>query len=61
MEYIQTHFRTYALCSKETRAEREKLCNECDYLNNLNQCNICHCFMFVKNKFEEAKCPIGKW
>ena len=61
MNYIPTYFKTYALCSNEIRLKREEICKNCEHLNTLNQCSVCHCFMFIKNKFEECKCPIGKW
>ena len=61
MDYIPTFFRTYKLCSEEIVNQRKNICESCEHLNSLNQCEICHCFMFVKNKFEECKCPIGKW
>lgn len=43
----------------------KKRYNKCLTCNNFNQttkqCKLCNCFMFVKTRFINAKCPIGTW
>lgn len=58
---IPTFFKTYALSNEKTRVERRKMCAECVHLNKLDICEVCHCAMFLKIKFDEARCPLGKW
>ena len=42
--------------------ERFSICKECPELIKLtNQCKKCGCFMKIKTKFKQAKCPLGKW
>lgn len=42
--------------------ERYSICQECpEFLKITNQCKQCGCFMNLKVKLAEAKCPIGKW
>lgn len=46
---------------EEVRQARLKICNECEHLNKLRQCEFCHCFMDAKTALENAYCPIRKW
>jgi hypothetical protein len=47
---------------KTESEKRMKICLECDHLNKLiHQCKECGCFMNLKTKLINAKCPIGKW
>ena len=41
--------------------ERWDLCLGCEFLTDSNKCEKCGCFMAVKHKLAQAKCPIGKW
>lgn len=61
IEIIPTFFKTYELADETICQERKGICEKCDHLQMLGTCAICHCMMFVKTKFIEAKCPIGKW
>lgn len=48
--------------SPEKASHRLSICQECPNLVKLtNQCRECGCFMNLKVKFEDSKCPIGKW
>jgi hypothetical protein len=48
--------------SEEFQKERLKICLSCPELIKLtHQCKKCGCFMELKTKLAEAKCPIGKW
>jgi hypothetical protein len=47
---------------EEMANERFAICLECPELIKLSaQCKKCGCFMALKTKLENAKCPIGKW
>ena len=42
--------------------ERKKLCKSCEnYFIPTGQCKKCLCFIALKIKFKNEKCPIGKW
>lgn len=42
--------------------KRMKICRNCDFFNKITtQCSYCGCFMKVKTKIVEIKCPVGKW
>ena len=48
--------------SKETTDNRISICEECPRLIKLTYtCSKCGCFMKVKTKFEQSKCPLEKW
>jgi hypothetical protein len=41
---------------------RYSICRACpEFINLTKQCKKCGCSMVLKTKFEEAKCPLGKW
>lgn len=41
---------------------RMNTCNKCDKLNqNVGLCSLCGCFVKIKGKFKEQKCPLHKW
>jgi|9_EtaG_2_1085328.scaffolds.fasta_scaffold02821_8 hypothetical protein len=43
-------------------ATRYKICKQCEhFVSFTKQCKICFCFMKIKTKFKEFKCPIKKW
>jgi hypothetical protein len=46
---------------QQLRIQRLNICRQCDHLNKMEMCNFCGCFMPMKTKLEEARCPIGKW
>jgi hypothetical protein len=47
---------------KSLSNERYNICITCPELIKLTrQCKKCGCFMAVKTKLKNAKCPIGKW
>lgn len=51
---------TYA--SKEDSTNRLSICLTCQELIKLTrQCKQCGCFMELKTKLQDAKCPLGKW
>lgn len=48
--------------SEEFQKERMDICLSCPELIKLtHQCKKCGCFMQLKTKLAEARCPIGKW
>jgi len=48
--------------SEEVEEKRFSICEECPELIKITkQCKQCGCFMKMKVKLKEAKCPIGKW
>lgn len=40
---------------------RMKYCRNCSYFTNTGQCAYCGCFLKLKTKIKEEKCPIGRW
>ena len=45
-----------------TPDERTAICKSCEwYRAVINQCKKCGCFVYVKTKLPNAKCPIRKW
>jgi len=48
--------------SDEEKNNRLNICLSCPELIKITkQCKKCGCFMELKTKLENAKCPIGKW
>jgi len=46
----------------EEKNNRLNICLSCPELIKITkQCKKCGCFMELKTKLENAKCPIGKW
>jgi hypothetical protein len=46
----------------ETQKSRLDICYTCPHLTKLtHQCKKCGCFMNLKTKLSEAKCPENKW
>ena len=42
--------------------ERLQKCFQCEHIILLTStCKKCSCFMYVKTKFKNSKCPLGKW
>lgn len=42
--------------------ERLDICLSCPELIKITkQCKQCGCFMSIKARLQEAKCPLGKW
>lgn len=47
---------------EQVASERMDICKSCPELIKLTtQCKQCYCIMYLKTKFQEAKCPLGKW
>jgi hypothetical protein len=43
-------------------SKRVSICSKCDRLFSPTfQCKECGCFMKIKAKLENARCPLGKW
>lgn len=43
-------------------SERLKICRDCERLFKPTQtCRECGCFMVVKTRLINARCPLGKW
>lgn len=48
--------------SDEEANTRLNICEQCPELIKITkQCKQCGCFMKLKTKLKEAKCPVGKW
>ena len=48
--------------SDKEKNNRLNICLSCPELIKITkQCKKCGCFMELKTKLENAKCPIGKW
>lgn len=47
---------------EEIAEARLEVCKSCEfYRERTNQCKKCGCFMKLKTKLENARCPLGKW
>ena len=47
---------------EEISEARLEVCRSCEfYRERTNQCKKCGCFMKLKTKLENARCPLGKW
>jgi len=40
---------------------RYSMCEECEHFMKTKQCSECGCFMPLKTRLLNAKCPVGKW
>lgn len=50
------------LSGEEKAKARLDICFNCDRLLKITtQCKECGCFMKLKSRIENAKCPLGKW
>ena len=48
--------------TKKIAQSRYDICKKCDkFISTTAQCKECLCFMKMKVKVENAKCPLGKW
>lgn len=43
------------------RLSRIDLCNSCPKLMPTRQCGECLCFVDLKTKYKQEKCPVDKW
>lgn len=51
-----------AWVAKDVRVQRYATCLGCDRLfRPTRQCQECGCFMFLKTRLTNARCPLGKW
>ena len=42
--------------------EKYAICKQCEKFDNkLKLCKVCKCFMPVKTRLPNTKCPLGKW
>lgn len=42
--------------------KRISICEGCEYFIKMTkQCSKCGCFMKLKTRLTDARCPIGKW
>lgn len=42
--------------------KRYEICKSCDnFVSYTKQCKLCFCFMKIKTRFKQFKCPINKW
>ena len=42
--------------------KRYDICQSCEYFfKPSKQCRVCFCFMNIKTKLKNAKCPKNKW
>jgi membrane protease subunit (stomatin/prohibitin family) len=48
------------LANQETRDQRVKICNDCEYAK-LGFCTKCGCVIQIKTSFKVQTCPEGKW
>jgi len=47
---------------EDTVIQRLDICFDCDrFIKVTAQCKECGCFMKLKTKMQDAKCPLGKW
>lgn len=47
---------------KETQEKRMEICNTCVFFDkDQNRCRKCGCYMSVKVKFKDVKCPMKFW
>lgn len=48
--------------TEEQAQERLDICNGCDrFIHLTKQCKECGCFMNLKTKLKNTKCPLNKW
>lgn len=45
----------------DERDRRLSICQGCEYLESLNRCKKCGCFMDVKTWLPMSSCPVKKW
>jgi hypothetical protein len=51
-----------SLVDNQTRENRLNLCKKCPNLFALTgNCKLCGCFVSLKTKLKNQKCPIEKW
>lgn len=47
--------------TEKVKSQRLEECNNCPSLLQTRQCAECYCFVDMKTKYKQEKCPIGKW
>lgn len=50
--------------SSEVANTRTKLCESCDRrvsFMGADKCSECGCFVYLKVRFRNSKCPLGSW
>jgi hypothetical protein len=62
MHFIQNVTDYIKPASEEEQKRRMQVCNTCPEFKPTTQlCGQCGCFMPVKTKMQNQKCPIGNW
>lgn len=51
----------YATHSESLPRLRMSVCQTCPFFTKARTCRKCGCFMPVKTKLKNARCPLGKW
>lgn len=49
------------IISDELINYRLGVCTKCEFIRDMKFCGVCNCFIPVKVKFKNVKCPINKW
>lgn len=53
---------TELVADQKVTEERRAICNSCEhYIKWTTQCKKCGCFMKLKTKLSNVKCPLNKW
>jgi len=51
-----------SISSEEESSQRFSVCLSCpELIKETSTCKQCGCFMFLKTKLKDAKCPLNKW
>ena len=51
----------FLIFEEEVLQERWDACNSCEFLTKNYICSKCSCFMRLKSRVKNMKCPIDKW
>lgn len=41
--------------------QKFEICQKCEFLRNNSTCKKCNCFMPIKVRIPNLKCPVNKW
>tara|TARA_R100000458_G_C8237875_1_gene217694 strand:+ start:362 stop:547 length:186 start_codon:yes stop_codon:yes gene_type:complete len=61
MNKFEKLFKDFYFTSKEDRDKRWDICKDCPELTKRNRCKQCGCFMKIKIRLNQTRCPIDKW
>lgn len=42
-------------------AHRRATCDQCEHKMDIGLCSKCGCIIFLKTKWKDQSCPVGKW